>query len=183
MEVIKVTVLAVPVTVETLTIMTVLVVTVTTYCGPRQVRNTLLPCDMSLEKHWRFRDLAFFRGRLHTWVLLPRTLPKFSTLCPPVPKLKDTGHYVHYLSPWNGPCTIVCYSKKCFHFHNHRSLLIYSEGPILMIRTHLKSTNILIWSLYHYMPKLKIKCSTSIFETQGNYWIIPAQLSCLFGNS
>ena len=49
-----------------------------------QLRNTLLTFDMYLEKHWRFSDFALLRWWLHTWVLLPRTLPKFSTLGPPV---------------------------------------------------------------------------------------------------
>ena len=40
--------------------------------------------DWKHRKHWRFGDLAFLRWRLHTWVLLSRTLPKYSTLGLPV---------------------------------------------------------------------------------------------------
>ena len=62
-------------------------VPVPTYCGPPQLWNTLLTFDMFLEKHWRLIDFSFLRWWLHAWVLLPRTLPKFSTLGPPVPGL------------------------------------------------------------------------------------------------
>ena len=55
-----------------------------TYCGPPQLRTTLLTFDLSLEKHWRFGDFAFLRWWLHASVLLPKTLPKFSTLAPSV---------------------------------------------------------------------------------------------------
>ena len=50
------------------------------------------------EKYWRFSDWAFLRWWLHAWVLLPRTLPKFSTLGPPGP---EYGFYTFLLCVWN----------------------------------------------------------------------------------
>ena len=64
------------------------------YCGPPQLKNTLLTFDLSLEKHWRLSDSSFLRWWLHAGVLLPRTLPKFSTLGPPVYKHHATNKMI-----------------------------------------------------------------------------------------